>query len=387
VKRRRYWVALIGLSAGLLVSALVLFAWNQQRSRTRWPAVGSGGGQVADGRLLYLRQVDGRINLWLDQGLGSPVALSDEPLGVWDYSVTPDGRGILLAATAADGSDDIILIEVGNGRRTVLVECQAIACRQAHWQPNGHLVAYESHPQNGTPATVWILDTESGARWPAYDAQLLSQTIPSSGTSRFPRWSADGRYLSVFLPDLRVIVVLEPGQSEPHSLIPANLDLMGEWSPTTPALAYTELALAEPATLEGEREAAGQDDHDSGGLVGHLVVTDLGSGETADLSQGLAVNDGQPSWHPAGLGLAVSRTDTGAGRQLWFYSLESSTWQPLTNDQSFRYTAPAWSPDGRYLAFMRQAINAERPSVWLLDLEVGEMVEIRDGAFWPGWLP
>ncbi|MEW5987952.1 MAG: hypothetical protein AB1791_15065, partial [Chloroflexota bacterium] len=236
------------------------------------------------------------------------------------------------------------------------------------------------------PPEVWLLDPANGRTWPAHPRELLAEAGFETLTSRYPRWSADGRYLAYFKPDAHLVVILDWQGGQPI-LIPANLNDVGGWSPTGYQLAYTELTF-DSAAHAGEEEGKPHTDEGSG-LVSHLVITDLVSQQTIDLASGLAADDGRPAWRPDGALLALPRAGGGGGRQLWTIQAGGGQATPLTDDPLINHSSLAWSPDGRYLAFMRLNLSSSdsEPAVWLYDSQTASFRLIQDRAFLPGWLP
>jgi dipeptidyl aminopeptidase/acylaminoacyl peptidase len=341
---------------------------------------------VGPPRLVYLRPDGEAANVWLREPSGASRPLTAEVGGVWDYQVLPNGQGVLVAAQDGSGRD-LVRYDREGGRQLVL-DCGPDACLGGQWQPGGVLVAFE-RAAPGDEGEVWLIDTETGRQWPAHDRDLLQAAGFATLTSSAPRWSADGRYLAYFKPDARLIIVLDmDGREEPH-LVPANLELMGEWSPTGLQLAYTELAFGEGDPQRREAETGTETGHTEGGLFSHLVVTDLRTGVSRDLSAGLAVSDGRPSWSPDGRQLTLSRTETGSGRQIWILALDGSAPRPLTKAPLMNYSALAWAPDGRTLAYMRSDFGRpdSRPTIWLRDLDTGREEMAAEGAHSPAWLP
>ena len=129
--------------------------------------------------------------------------------------------------------------------------------------------------------------------------------------------------------------------------------------------------------------------HTGRSLYQHVIVVDVDGREAVDISAGQKIDEGRPAWHPSGELLAVPRTATGAGKQLFLVSPDGVELAQLTDDPFFNHTALAWSPDGRYLAFMRvpRADGTEGPTVMLYDMQTGQMSEVAEGAFLPGWWP
>jgi Tol biopolymer transport system component len=381
----RILAAVFGLATGLALVTLLLASGVAGDGLSVLTALRLRFGVEAP-RLVFLREVGGVTNLWAAGNNGRLERLSDEPWGVWDYSPIPDGRGVLLSAFSDDGSLDFVRLAPG-GDRSILLDCGRDDCREGRWQPAGDLVAFEKVRAEGAGvAEVWIFDSASGSSWPVDNGSLLEQAgFRPSG--RYPRWSSDGRYLSYYHPEARAVLVLDM-QDGPVTLIPANLEIMGDWSPGGYSLAYSELSFGVAEPHVHEEDGGSVISHTEPSLYNHVVVADIEREETADLSDGEEVNDGKPAWRPDGEALAVGRTSTGSGRQIWIEALDGSA-IALTDDPFANHSAPAWSPDGRQLAFMRSNVESltGAPAVWLLDLESGEMNLVKEGAFLPGWLP
>ena len=349
---------------------------------------------VGQPKLIYLLDASGAPNLWQREAEGATRQLTFEAGGVWDYSVPPDGRGILYSAVDEDETIDLVLLnqnsEAGQkGDRQLLLDCQDSLCRTPQWQPLGSLVAFERQRMEDGPETteVWLLDTASGELRAAHNPEWLADAGFDTLSSHSPRWSADGRFLAYFKPDARLVVVLDVATGAIES-VPANLEIMGGWSPEGYRLAYTELAFGQQDPHEHEDIEGQVISHTQTSLYSHVVVSDFELDQVVDLSQGQESSDGRPAWHPQSDRLVTGRTLTGSGRQIWQIPVDGKEPAALTEDPFFHHTAPVWSPDGRQLTFMRLDVDGDgSPSVWLMDLENGQMEMAAKGAFMPGWRP
>ncbi len=343
---------------------------------------------VSKPQLLFLRDIDGRTNLWIEENQGEFIQFTDELRGIWDYSALADGSGILVSSRDLDGSDNLVLALENNGRREIL-NCLEFQCRGGRWQPRGELIAYERRRigPDEAPIEVWILDSETGISRSAHEIALGSGLFPGNSTGRFPRWSTDGRYLSYYSDDANAIVVLDMlgGQTQ---FFPANVDMMGEWSPAGYKLAYTELgSYGTQSDLELDEDDE-TDIHDPASFFAHVIVIDLESLEREDVSQVNEVDDGLPAWKPDGTLIASGRS-TGGARQIWTLALNGGGAEAMTDQPLANHTSLSWSPDGLQLAFMRSGVQgASKPSgVWIIDPDGGEPVLVDELAFIPGWRP
>ncbi|GMQ78730.1 MAG: hypothetical protein BMS9Abin02_1263 [Anaerolineae bacterium] len=345
--------------------------------------------QVSKPRLIFLLEDDGVVNVWQQSTSETPQQVTMESEGVWDYSLLSDGKGILVSSIDKNGTDD--LVQIGfDGQREILLECRDVRCRAGRQQPGGQLIAYErqSIDESAKGSEVWLLDALTGSEQPAYSRELAAEMGLEGLESRFPRWSRDGKYLAYYKPDARLIII-EPIFGGRPILIPANLQMLGEWSPERNQIAFIEQVfdvndLPVLQDEEGEDEAYKQPV-----LFNHLIVADVDTGEVVDLSEGERINDGLPVWHPNGESLAVPRENSGSGRQIWVVEPEGKKWLKLTDDPFFHHSGLSWSPDGNKLALMLVPVEATNlpAQVQALDLESGEMTLISERGFLPGWLP
>ena len=354
--------------------------------------------EVRPPRLLFLRQEEDTADLWLVDDDGSERQLTSEPAGVWDFSPLPDGRGLVYSAFDQDGTLDLVQL-AADGQRDMLLDCEETLCRSPAGQPFGRWLAYERQALDGDlmNSELWLLDMVSGETAPVPAPEELVASGFATPVGRFPRWSPDGRYLAFYRPDANMVVIQEfagenngPSASPAETLtLPANLEAMGGWSPDGRRLVYSELAFGETEPHEHEDESGTVISHTRPSLYNHVVVADVEGRSASDLSAGLEVDEGRPAWHPSGEFLAVARTSTGAGRQLYLVFADGDEARQLTDDPFYNHTALAWSPDGRALAFMRipRADGSSEPTVMLYDMETGAITPVADGGFLPGWWP
>ena len=109
-----------------------------------------------------------------------------------------------------------------------------------------------------------------------------------------------------------------------------------------------------------------------------LVILDVsGSGrdrqiELPQLGQVLT-----PAWSPDGRSIAFSSLTAGA-TDLWVYDLESGTLRQLTNDH-FSDLQPVWSPDGREIAFVTDRYSTDLASLTFGPCQLA-VLDISSGA-------
>jgi Tol biopolymer transport system component len=314
------------------------------------------------------------VALGMEGQANEPARLSEEPFGVWDFAVAPDGSRIIYTALDEESGGDLWIVAPDGRERSLLVACTDAVCTDAAWSPDGHFLAFARRnvtPYSSpllSPPRLWLLNLQSGETAQVFgDGQRLGF---------HPLWSADGRWLSYLAPDRGGVDVynLEDGRSRHFTSLTGE---PGVWHPARPELLITDM------WLDGDR------------YVAHVLLANPESDETIDLSgTGAAVEDGAVSWSPDGTWIAFGRKEldgSGAtpGRQIWRMRADGSQAQALTVDASFDHGRPLWSPDGRTLLFRRYPLKGPEiiPSLWLLDPESGDLRQLLQPGDRPLWMP
>jgi Tol biopolymer transport system component len=343
---------------------------------------------VSEPEILFMRHIDGISNLWRQDASGETIQFTHEPNGIWDYSILPDGSGVLVSSLDSEGSDDLVII-MSSGDRVVSLDCLEYRCRNGRQQPNGTLIAFERSDidKSGESTEVWLLDSANGSLWSAHELTVFADEGIDDASSRYARWSSDGRYLSYYNPSARVIVILDM-HGGPAQLIPANVDAMGDWAPSKYQIAYTELTFSETHDDQPVDREGGIGAETSPAFETQVSVYDIGESGAIELSSGSPSRYGLPDWHPDGELIAAGRASNGR-HQIVALPLDGGELTDLTDAPSFRHTSPRWSPDGRRLAFMRSGIEGTGGSadIWIVELDGGELELVANDAFIPGWLP
>jgi len=200
--------------------------------------------------------------------------------------------------------------------------------------PDGKWVAYvvstNDRSADETRSAIWMVSWDG--------TQQVPLTNPAHGISS-PRWSLDGRYLSYMaIPvgsDKGQIMLLDRRGGEARALTAVPDDIESyEWSPDSKRL-----------VLVMEQSDAGKD-----------AVTPDSTKKAADTPPKPIVIDSMHFKEDKDGYLGA-----GHNRHLYLLNVESKKIEPLTTDPAFNEDLPAWSADGRRMAFIRTREKGSDP--------------------------
>ncbi len=327
-------------------------------------------------RILFLRPDENDPNQLFvanADGSGEPEQLTDAIGNVIDFAVSPDGRQIAYSAlTNNDGQNatsDLWLMNADGTSAEMLLACVDAACSNPMWMPDGQRLLYERRnipvpgAAPGNPR-LWWLDAATGDTVPLFeDNQLLGLLATVS---------PDGEWLSFVSPTDQGVQLYRFADGE-GTVIENQMGSAVAWHPDSRTVALADIIMQDQAwSVAMER-------------------VDVESGESTRLSESISMDDNNPVWSPDGSQLAFGRKEsqTAMGRQIWVMDADGSNARALTDDPDIHHGNMTWSPDGQSIVYQRfnlKELYAE-PSVWVLDVETGEVTEIAFPATGPAWLP
>ncbi|MEZ4590459.1 MAG: Ig-like domain-containing protein [Chloroflexota bacterium] len=333
--------------------------------------------QTGQPRIVYISWDDEAADqLYLADFDGETVTttpLTQTEADVLDFAIAPDGSQIAYAILRDGGTADLWLINSDGSNNRQLLACPDAACSQAQWLPDGRRLIYERR-------TIPTPGAPPGNPRLWWLDVTTGETIPLFQDSQmlglYPRVSEDGQWLSFVSPIDQGIQLfnLEDGSG---LLIPNQMGSPAVWRPQSDSLLITNINTS------------------STNWSVELTTVDLTSEATTVLSQPMpgeeSVDDSAPAWSPDGQWIAFGRKQprTPMGRQIWVMRADGSEALAITNDPQIHHGEIAWSPDGRFLLY--QQYNLEelyaKPTVWLVEIATGERTEIASPGTLPAWLP
>jgi hypothetical protein len=358
---------------------------------------------VTQPRLAYLYPADGPADIYvLDPYSGESQRWTLSPGGVVSYSVAPGASAIYYSARAEGGGSAIYRLDMGQEWRPpdegadpdaaelaepdLVLECPEASCRDPVVSPQGDILAYvrvafiggadPSYPQ------VWLLPLAVEGIPPAAAEPTLAGS-PAHQTLD-PAWSVDG-VLAFYDTDTAEFVMLDPGQGV-LARFANQTGEPGAWHPNGRDFVAPEINFLDQGGSEelGELQPLANS---------HLMLFNLDGGEAQDLTSEEDLEDTAPAFSPDGAYLALARKSLHIdrwtpGRQLWL--MRVGTWQAeaLTDDELYSHYDFAWSPAGDLLAIVRfnQSVLSEPPELWLIDPFSGRATQLVIGGYRPQWI-
>jgi TolB protein len=112
-----------------------------------------------------------------------------------------------------------------------------------------------------------------------------------------------------------------------------------------------------------------------GGVHQLAFMSIFGGKETIELNHILIGEQESLAWSPDGGSLVFSSVCTESAPQLYLWKQATDELTQITDGDSNAF-GPAWSPDGRYIAFTSG--RSGNSDIWILDLETGEFRNLTD---------
>lgn len=252
-------------------------------------------------------------------------------------SWSPDGRRFVFMSNGGEGNYDLYLRAADGGITRITTHKEKDG--HGHWSPVQDRIAFISG-RSGS-GDVYLLDLAKNS--------TTRLTLGESGYL-YPQWSPDGKRLAVIhgSNENHDVYLLEPGRNPPLPPRPLSTwrhdDLRPVWSPDGQRIAfYTNYNLAgDPRTWAIAVVAAdGSDPTEGDGLAARVVATDV----VPDVERG-------PAWMPDSRRIAYVRDDKDAFYPIYIADIESRKSTLLRTGTRMNHDLAA-SPGGE-IAFRAQ---------------------------------
>ncbi len=250
--------------------------------------------------------------------------------------ISPDGQWVAYAVRTRmlkeDKNEQRLWMVSNHGGDPIPLTAEGVSSSHPRWSPDGKYLAFLSARNNGK-TQVWLLSRLGG------EAAHLTD-IPQ-GVDDF-EWSPDSTRL--------VLILRDPKPEDLEAAKDKDKDKPAAKPKTPPPFVIDR--------LQFKRDTVGYLDR----RRTHLYVFDVASKKSAQITSG-DFDDSEPAWSPDGKQLAFSSNrstpdpDRTYNSDIWVAAADNSDkgkhlTQITTNPGPDR--SPAWSPDGKWIAFISQ---------------------------------
>jgi Tol biopolymer transport system component len=343
--------------------------------------------EVGAPRLIYAALSQGGAQLF-DRDLSDAAGevLTKAPRGVLDYAVASETGDLIYLTSAVKGGQAVHRVDVRSGEDEFLMDCPSEGCRHLQLSPDGAWLTLEaqSGPSGSPtgPGEVWAAPTD-GSRSPFRFGER-------SHDLRNALWSADSKLAVYDATGQAMLVFASPPDFQLVAKIPNKLGEMGAWSSDGKYLVYPEIVFVNQTATPGPTSSGAPD------FYSHIFRFDIATGGVTDMSghEGGLIEDASPAYSPDGKWIAFARKSLEParwtlGRQLWLMRSDGSQSRPLTSQPVMNYATFAWRPDSARLVYVQsdQADPSRPPELGWLDVITGQTHALLVGGYAPKWIP
>lgn len=371
--------------------------------------------------IAFTGDYDGNVDVFVIAAAGGvPKRLTYHPSADLVSGWTPDGKSVMFASERNSSSRFTRLFTIGADGGTLPSEIPLPMANRGWLSPDGQSVAYE-------PLTQWQSDWKfykGGQTQPIWIAKLADSSIEKvprvNSNDKCPMWLGDkvyflsdrvGDVVSLFSFDTKTkrveqivenkgldikyasagagaivyeqfgaIFTLEPGSKAPKKIdIRVSGDFPGVRTRFEKVGGRIENAAVSPTGVRAVFEARGE-----------IISAPADKGDVRNLTNTSNVMERDPAWSPDGRSIAYFSDES--GEYMLHLRDQSGIGQvkklPLGNSPGF-YSSPVWSPDSKKIAYTDNHV-----SLWFIDVEKGTNTKVDtnpygtlDDVLAPSWSP
>lgn len=279
--------------------------------------------------------------------------------------LAPPAGAIVFDEAASDNLDariEIAFVPAGGGTVVPLTAKRGMVAAEPRWSPDGSRIAFVRSPRGHLTRYAGDGDISVMNADGTHIRRLTDELDASS-----PAWSPDGSRIAFIEGQGQGLAVMRSDGSDQHVIAHRRGYYESPaWSPDGRLIAY-----------------------DSGpDWSTHAIFTIRPNGTGEHQLTPRSGSTGSPAWSPEGSRIAYSARD-----QLWIMNSDGSGARRLTNCQlrsCVSDLAPAWSPDGKDLVFVRQEDGGAARRLYILNLATDAMRPLTPNVQWagrPDWRP
>jgi len=423
-KGRRWGIAALGALAlfgaaglGFLARGLRPRAENSSPAELRrltdfvgmeeFPALSPDGKSVA-----FTADVSGRRQIWVRLlAGGTPLQVTQDNADHQYPRWSPDSSSLIYFSSSQepDGEGKIWQISALGGTARPLVSSLGGADLShdgkhiAYFHSNqGELELAVADPDGSNPRRLTVLPTEynySDLHWSPDDGKLGFQRgrtfdydvfyVPAEGGNVRPI-TQDGNPLEGFawLPDGSGVVY---SSSRGDTVL--YLRTMNLWSVQTGGKNLRQLTFGETSYISPDMDRHGNIVATRRQIQFDIWRYPVDGSPEQNVRRGAQItrqtgNVQTPSAAPADHEL-VYLSDSGGHGNLWILNLETQQNRQVTFEQDPQVTigVPVWSPDGKYIAYVKRGLKAWNVDLWLMNPDGSAAHKVSDGGGWACWAP
>ncbi len=370
--------------------------------RKQHPAYSPDGSQIA-----FTSDTHNNVDVYVMPATGGePVRLTSHPSDDIVIGWTPDGKNVLFASDRAIPTDGTRLntVPAAGGPATEVPLPLAAAGsyssdgRHLAYAPTSSPPAAWKHYRGGDTGRIWIADLS--------DSSIIK--LPHGEANDFnPMWvggiiyflsDRDGA-VTLFAYDLKTRKTrrcidnsgldIKSASAGPGVIVYSQFDAIRLYDLASGKVTTVDIRLTgDFAEVQPRRKSVKADDVIHGSLSpdgkeavfearGEIVTVPAGAGNPRDLTQSPGVAERDPAWSPDGKWIAYFSDESGEYQlNLRLTGSDEATRKiKLGHPPSFYYH-PAWSPDSKHIAY-----SDKRDTIWVLNVADGSSVSVDTEPF------